>query len=478
MNHKRPPLPAIIVVALLVIVGAYFIVTRALGDGNGALAASGTIEATMVNVSPEMAGRVKEVLAEEGQAVKKGDPVLILDESLLNAQRQVAQSGVDAAHSALLNAQNAAALAQAQYDAGLTAARAQEGAGRLADWSKQKPNWFQQPNWYFSQPEQITAAQTGVDQAQQALTETQANLDQVIRDLNNSAFIAAENRLSEARTNYVIARSVHDHAQVTGGKVSPEDIDVKLPANFPFTYRAKIAIAHDLSGKSDILDVAQNDLDAATTELDDAEKAYSDLLGSQAAQRVLKARAELSVAQERYEVSLDTLNRLQVGEYSPQVKIASIGLEQAKAGLQQAQDAVKQAEANLALLDTQIAKLTIYAPLDGVILTRNVEPGEFVQPGAVSFAMADLNNITITVYVPEDRYGEISLGQKATVSVDSFPSETFTAEVIHISDQAEFTPRNVQTVEGRSSTVYAVKLKVTDTAGKLKIGMPADVVFK
>jgi len=130
------------------------------------------------------------------------------------------------------------------------------------------------------------------------------------------------------------------------------------------------------------------------------------------------------------------------------------------------------------LINTQVEKLTVYAPMDGTILTRNVEDGEFVQPGAVAFSMANLNELTITVYVPEDQYGNISLGQQASVTVDSFPNETFDAVVTHIADQAEFTPRNVQTVEGRSSTVYAVKLKVTDLEGKLKIGMPADVVFK
>jgi HlyD family secretion protein len=155
-----------------------------------------------------------------------------------------------------------------------------------------------------------------------------------------------------------------------------------------------------------------------------------------------------------------------------------MALQQSKAALQQAQTAVNQAEANLALLDTQVSELRVSSPMDGVILTRNVEPGEFVQPGAVALAMADLNNISITVYVPEDRYGQLNLGQLADVTVDSFPSETFKAAVIHIADQAEFTPRNVQTVEGRSSTVYAIKLKVTDSEGKLKIGMPADVVFK
>jgi HlyD family secretion protein len=153
-------------------------------------------------------------------------------------------------------------------------------------------------------------------------------------------------------------------------------------------------------------------------------------------------------------------------------------VDQAQAAVDQAQKAVQQAQANLDMLDTQIAKLTVYAPMDGMVLTRSVEPGEFVQPGAVAFALADLNDITITVYVPEDRYGQISLGQQAQVIVDSFPGEIFSGEVIRIADQAEFTPRNVQTVEGRSSTVYAVKLKVTDSEGKLKIGMPADVVFK
>jgi HlyD family secretion protein len=118
--------------------------------------------------------------------------------------------------------------------------------------------------------------------------------------------------------------------------------------------------------------------------------------------------------------------------------------------------------------------------MDGVILTRSIEPGEFVQPGAVALTMADLSSLTITVYVPEPRLNEISLGQSASVTIDvaSGASPVFDAVIVHIADKAEFTPRNVQTVEGRSSTVFAVKLKVSDPDGKLKIGMPADVEFK
>jgi HlyD family secretion protein len=479
MQHKRPPLPAIILVVLVIAAGIYYGVRALNSNENGNLSASGTIESVVVNVSPQLAGRVKEVLFEEGQPVRKGDPLLTLDESLLAAQREVAQRGVDSAHQALLTAQSAYNLARAQYDATLTTARAQEGNQRLTDWANRTPGQFDQPLWYFSRDEQMTAAQTAVESSQSALQESQAKLESVVKDLNNADFVAAETRLANARVEYLISKAVYSRSQLTGGKVRPEDVNVNLdlPAYVP-AYRVKIRIAKALTGDSDVITAANDALDVAEAELEDAQNAYTSLLNTDAADRVKQARANVAVAQERHESALDTLSRMQTGENSPQVKIASMALEQSKAALQQAQSAVNQSEANLALLDTQVSELTVPAPLDGVILTRNAEPGEFVQPGAVAFAMADLNNITITVYVPEDRYGQLKLGQPASVTVDSFPGETFNAEVVHIADQAEFTPRNVQTVEGRSSTVYAIKLKVTDGEGKLKIGMPADVVFK
>jgi hypothetical protein len=91
--------------------------------------------------------------------------------------------------------------------------------------------------------------------------------------------------------------------------------------------------------------------------------------------------------------------------------------------------------------------------------------------------LGQLDDLTITVYIPEDRYGTISLGETAQVSVDSFSGVTFTAIVTYIADKAEFTPRNVQTAEGRRSTVFAVKLSIENPEGKLKPGMPADVKF-
>jgi HlyD family secretion protein len=382
---------------------------------------------------------------------------------------------VDAAKDALLTAQSAYDLAQAQYNATLTSARATQGAQRLADWAQRADSQFDQPLWYFNQDEQLAAAQAEVEASLQALQQSQADLDQTIKDLENAEFVAAETRLANARVAYLNAQTVNDRAQMTGGDVRPEDL-TNLPAS-AHMYRINIAIAKELSGDSEVVTAAQDALDAADAELNDAQKAYDDLLNTDAAEDVLNARARLSVAQERYEVALDTVSSLQTGKYSPQVVVAARALDQAKAALEQAQSAVDSAQANLDLIDTQMSKLTVSAPMDGVILARNVEPGGFVQPGGAALTMANLNELTITVYVPEDRYGEIHLGQEVSVSVDSFPGQTFTATVSSIADQAEFTPRNVQTVEGRSATVYAVKLKVSDPEGKLKLGMPADVVF-
>jgi HlyD family secretion protein len=470
--------PLLFVIVAVLVAAGYFGYRYFTDKSDGQLHASGTIEAVQVDVSPEMSGKVKEALADEGQSVKTGEPLLNLDDTMLQAQRDVAQSAVDSANNALASAQNAYETAQVQYDAAVTAARGQQGAARLTDWMAREPGAFDQPLWYFSQDEQINAAQTEVDASQQALQQAQADLDKVVRSLNNADFVNAENRLNDVRVAYLVAKTVRDHAQATGGKISPEAIDLGDINPYAPAYKIKIKVAKALSSNNgDVLSTAQDAFDEAQTELNDAQDTYNSLLNTDAADRVLQARADVSVARERYEVAQDTLSRLQTGENSQQVKIASLTLNQAKDGVQQAQGGVNQAKANLALIDTQLKKLTVYAPMDGVVLTRNVEPGEFVQPGSSAITMANLNDLTITVYIPEDQYGKIHVGQEATVTVDSFSGETFTATVIKIADQAEFTPRNVQTVEGRSATVYAVKLNVSDPEGRLKLGMPADVVF-
>lgn len=447
MNHKRPPVPAIVILLLLIAVSVYFIVTQARTDENGALTASGSIESTIVNVAPEIAGRVVEVLAEEGQPVRADDPLLRLDDSLLQSEKQTAQSALDSANAAVHTAEVTLEAAQLQYDLTLSNALAQEKATRLAIWKDSKPAQFDQPVWYFSKEERIQAAQAEVDAKKVALDEALESLDDISQRAGSSDFLKVETNLVQMRLAFENAQAVFD---ATNGA----------------------------SDSQDLRDAAQIILDEAEIDLEDAQKDYDDALTTEGAIDVLEARAEVVIAREVHDRAMDNLRALQTGADSPQVQAAAKAVEQAQAAFEQAKTNVASAQSRLNQIDTQLKKITVYAPMGGVVVTRNVEPGEFVQPGTVAFAMANLNELTITVYVPEDQYGNIALGQEASVTVDSFPAETFDAVVIHIADQAEFTPRNVQTVEGRSSTVYAIKLKVTNTEGKLKIGMPADVEFK
>jgi membrane fusion protein YbhG len=119
--------------------------------------------------------------------------------------------------------------------------------------------------------------------------------------------------------------------------------------------------------------------------------------------------------------------------------------------------------------------VVVASPLDGVVLERLVEPGELATPDTPLFVVANLDALTLKVYVPENRTGVLVLGGSYPVTVDAFPNQTFTATLSHLADQAQFTPRNVQTVEGRQSTVFAATLDLTPSAGLLKPGMPADV---
>lgn len=123
------------------------------------------------------------------------------------------------------------------------------------------------------------------------------------------------------------------------------------------------------------------------------------------------------------------------------------------------------------------ARERLRAPFDGVVLYRSVEPGEIAAAGAPLITVADLSDLSLTVYVPEDRYGRITLGQTYPVTVDSFPGEVFQGAVRAIADKAEFTPRNVQTTDSRKTTVFAIRLDLPAESGKLKPGMPADVQF-
>ncbi|MCX5804470.1 MAG: efflux RND transporter periplasmic adaptor subunit [Proteobacteria bacterium] len=136
---------------------------------------------------------------------------------------------------------------------------------------------------------------------------------------------------------------------------------------------------------------------------------------------------------------------------------------------------VKQARAVLAASEERLRDTTIYAPMNGVVLRKNVEAGETVASGTPVVTIGDLEHPWIKVYVKEDRLGQVRLGQKARISVDTFKGKVYEGAVTFISSEAEFTPKNVQTQEERVKLVFGVKVRVKNVNDELKPGMPADV---
>jgi HlyD family secretion protein len=458
--NKRILIPIFIVLALLIAAGWWYYATYLTDDDQGILSASGTVEAVEISISPELSGRVAVVYVQEGEVVQEGDPLFELESDLLAAQRERAQAALEAAQAGYEVALQSRETAQAAYDAALvqyqiavTAARAADIPARRAAWQTPVPDAFDTPPWYFVKSEEMQAAESEVAAAAEALEAERANFERVAADASNADLLAAEQRLAEAQTAYQIAQDILDRAN------AQKDEHLK--------------------------NYAQDVFDTAEAELESAQLAYDQILSDQATEDVLEARARLAVAQERYDTAVDHRDSLLTGDESLQVQAAEAALKQAEAQLKQvetnitqAEAMIAQAEAELNLLNVQMEKLVVRAPVGAVVMSRKVEPGEIVQPGSSLMTLGELDSLSITVYIPEDRYGQVSLGDYATVSVDSFPGETFNAEVIRIADKAEFTPRNVQTPEGRRTTVFAVKLAVENAAGKLKPGMPADVVFE
>jgi len=210
MHPKRPPVPVIVIVLLALLIGGYYGLNTLFAEDNGALQASGTIEAVDINVSPEMVGKVIEVLASEGDTIKMDSPLLYLDDSLLIAQRAVAVSQLDSAIVGIQLAQSALNTAKYQYQITLETAQNQDQQTRLQDWFAQDPHQFEQPGWYFTRTEQINAAQSKVELALQVLEDAQSNQNTVTQSLETSDFLKAEGRLLNARLDYLIAKDVNN----------------------------------------------------------------------------------------------------------------------------------------------------------------------------------------------------------------------------------------------------------------------------
>jgi HlyD family secretion protein len=200
-----------------------------------------------------------------------------------------------------------------------------------------------------------------------------------------------------------------------------------------------------------------------------------------------QAEAALVSARERYEQAVRQRDRLaalrrteavaqaQLDEAESAVVVASRQRASAEAALEGVEVAGRERELRLASLRRQIEECRLRAPRRGTVLSVYLEPGEVAVPGRGIVRIADLSSLYVRVYIPADRIGRVRLGGPARVRVDSWPDRIFLGRVAAIAEEAEFTPRNVQTAEARADLVFAVRVSVPNPDGRLKIGLPADV---
>ncbi|MBI3874415.1 MAG: efflux RND transporter periplasmic adaptor subunit [Verrucomicrobia bacterium] len=136
-----------------------------------------------------------------------------------------------------------------------------------------------------------------------------------------------------------------------------------------------------------------------------------------------------------------------------------------------------QARAQLAEMDAQLKEMKICAPGDCTLEVLSVKVGDVLAPNREIATLLLPNPLWVRVFVPEPWLGHIKVGDKVTVETDAFPKQPFQGTVVQLARAAEFTPRNVQTVEDRIKQVFGVKVRLDNAAGKLRAGMSADVMF-
>jgi HlyD family secretion protein len=178
-------------------------------------------------------------------------------------------------------------------------------------------------------------------------------------------------------------------------------------------------------------------------------------------EEVDNAKAALDVAEARLEVNQKALALAIAGPRQEEVAEAEARL--------------RADEAQLALLRQELADAQLMAPVDGIVRTRLMEPGEMASPQQPVFSLAIIDPKWVRAYVSEPDLGKVRPGMAAFVAVDSFPGRRFDGWVGFVSPVAEFTPKAVQTEELRTSLVYEVRVFVQDPSDALRLGMPATV---
>jgi HlyD family secretion protein len=379
------PAPKKLILPILALAGAvglgsWYYVTR-LRDNDRTIRASGNIEVDDVAVSFKIPGRVVKRWVTEGEEVKCGEKIALLETDDLKAEEKQRKEEVLAANFALDE------LLQGSRPEEIEAARA----------ALEKADAFLAELKHGSRPEELAASAA-------------------MRD----AALAERTRLAMEWT------------------------------------RADQLYRHDKTIPKEQLDQATAAWKVAEERHRQADEQYKLVKAGPRTEQIDQAQAARNQAQWQYWLVVK----------GPREET----IEQAKAKLQQAEAALESARIRLGYA-------TIYAPLSGTVLSKNIEPGEYVAPGTPVVTMANLEQVWLRAYIDERDIGSgrVKWGQKVEVTTDTYPDKVYPGHIRFISSESEFTPKSVQTQKERVRLVYRIRIAIDNPEKELKPGMPADV---
>lgn len=468
----------------------------------GALMASGSIEAEDVTVAAELGGRIVAIMADEGDEVEIGGELLQFDQRTLQAQRDGAAANVAQAQAALDAAR--AQLAQAQAgatDEDIAAAEAAVAAARgvlsmahasmtQSEISAESARTLEASESSVALAEANLAQARGVQAAAEAaLAQAQAELARTQAGARPEEIAMYQALLDQAQFQFLIYENIHfvnfidpgiggwpeeqarwQRESARGARDAAQaQLDLALAGASSSEIAAMRAVVAAAQAQVDIAEAGVAAAEAALAQAQAASETTQDQV-SLAEVGITAASAQVEVAAGQLAQAEAQLARLKAGATAEEIAALEAQVAQAEA-------AVAAAEAMLKTLDIQIEQSTLTAPVSGVVVERLMQVGELAAPGAPLFTLANLDEVTLTVYVPEAELGRVALGQEVEVMVDAY-DEVFKGAVSHIASQAEFTPKNVQTQEERVHMVFAVKVRLVNPDHLLKPGMPADAVFE
>ncbi len=142
--------------------------------------------------------------------------------------------------------------------------------------------------------------------------------------------------------------------------------------------------------------------------------------------------------------------------------------------IDQAGATLEQAKQSLELAQTRLNYATLRSPVSGMVLSENVQAGEYVSPGTPVISLGDLSRVYLRAYINETDLGRVKVGQKVRLTTDTYPGKKYEGMISFLAPQAEFTPKNIQTQKERVKLVYRIKVEIPNPALELKPGMPAD----